>query len=432
MSTVLYWFRNDLRTIDNNLLKRAIEGHETVVGCYVIESRWLESSEQGIVGIGQSRWLFLRHSLLQLEKQLAAKSIVLRLMVGEPAKVIGELTDELSIDTLYVSNHVGSYEIEQINKVKSNHARLAVQSDWNTTLITGTDAIEKGWLSGSFSKFRNKVEKSPIIDDFMDGVIEVEQTYAANQLDNTGSNNESIFNHVDAIVKDFNRTDSRTDFVGGEIAGLEHLKNYLATDAPSSYKQTRNNLDGKYSSTGLSPWLALGCLSPRRVWFEVKQYEAKYGANDSTYWIGFELLWREFFQWLALQSGSQLFHFSGLFNGQPKTTFNKKYFDSWCEGATDYPIVNALMRQLNSTGFMSNRGRQIVASCLVNELNQDWRYGAKYFERQLIDYDVASNWGNWQYIAGVGADPRGGRWFNLQKQTEQYDPDRRFIKQWIS
>ena len=88
------------------------------------------------------------------------------------------------------------------------------------------------------------------------------------------------------------------------------------------------------------------------------------------------------------------------------------------------------MHQLNATGYMSNRGRQIVASCLVNELALDWRYGAAYFQQQLLDYDVASNWGNWQYIAGVGADPRGGRFFNIHKQTQLYDAKGVFIQKW--
>jgi deoxyribodipyrimidine photo-lyase len=88
------------------------------------------------------------------------------------------------------------------------------------------------------------------------------------------------------------------------------------------------------------------------------------------------------------------------------------------------------MRELNETGYMSNRGRQITASCLVNELGVDWRYGAAYFQQQLIDYDVACNWGNWQYIAGVGVDPKGGRHFDIEKQTAMYDPEGEFINKW--
>ena len=88
------------------------------------------------------------------------------------------------------------------------------------------------------------------------------------------------------------------------------------------------------------------------------------------------------------------------------------------------------MRQLLETGWMSNRGRQIAASCLVNDLGIEWRYGAAFFEKHLLDYDMASNYGNWQYLAGVGADPRGGRYFNLEKQTRLYDPQEEFISKW--
>ena len=105
-------------------------------------------------------------------------------------------------------------------------------------------------------------------------------------------------------------------------------------------------------------------------------------------------------------------------------------FAAWCQGTTPYPLVNAIMKELNATGFITNRSRQIVASCLVNELGLDWRYGAAYFEQQLIDHDVAANWGNWQYIAGVGVDPRGGRHFNIEKQTQQFDPKSIYTKKW--
>ncbi len=113
-----------------------------------------------------------------------------------------------------------------------------------------------------------------------------------------------------------------------------------------------------------------------------------------------------------------------------RCTFEPRAFARWCQGDTDYPLVNALMRQLLATGWMSNRGRQLAASCLVNELGLDWRYGAAFFERHLVDYDVASNYGNWQYIAGVGCDPRGGRHFDLAAQARQHDPDGVFTHKW--
>jgi len=184
------------------------------------------------------------------------------------------------------------------------------------------------------------------------------------------------------------------------------------------------------ASSEFSPWLANGCLSARQIIQVLHTYEHHRGANDSTYWIYFELLWREYYQFYAHRHGKKLFSFSGLKLAKPATSFYPERFQKWCNGNTPYPIVNAFMKQLNSTGYMSNRGRQLVASCFVHELGLNWRYGASYMEQQLVDYDVASNWGNWQYLAGVGADPRGHRRFNLTKQTQIYDPKGDFIKKW--
>jgi deoxyribodipyrimidine photo-lyase len=171
-------------------------------------------------------------------------------------------------------------------------------------------------------------------------------------------------------------------------------------------------------------------LSVRQVYSALQAYELQQGANESTYWLYFELLWREFFQWYAWVHGAKLFRFQGVNGPKPLTSFYDQRFRQWCLGNTPFPVVNACMKQLNSTGYLSNRGRQIVASCLVNELSLDWRYGAAYFEQALLDYDVGSNWGNWQYLAGVGADPRGQRHFDLEKQTRLYDPDHVFIDRW--
>lgn len=211
--------------------------------------------------------------------------------------------------------------------------------------------------------------------------------------------------------------------------GREHLQHYFSTARPACYKDTRNALDGDGGS-GFSPWLANGALSPRQLVAALRDYEQQRVANESTYWLFFELLWREYFQWYALKYGVGLFRFRGIKTHPPLTSFYAGRYRQWIEGTTPWPIVNACMKQLAATGLMSNRGRQLVASCLVNELGIDWRYGAAWFQQQLIDHDVASNWGNWQYLAGVGADPRGQRHFDLDKQTRLYDPHGHFIRHW--
>ena len=165
---------------------------------------------------------------------------------------------------------------------------------------------------------------------------------------------------------------------------------------------------------------------------ELKRYEAKEGANDSTYWIFFELLWRDYFRLMAKKYGNLIFFKGGIKeNPDPMLTNNKKAFRRWAEGRTGVPFIDANMRELNATGFMSNRGRLNVASFLVKDLKVNWQMGAEYFESLLLDYDVASNWGNWNHVAGVGSDPREDRYINILSQARRYDPKGNFVKYWI-
>jgi deoxyribodipyrimidine photo-lyase len=185
-------------------------------------------------------------------------------------------------------------------------------------------------------------------------------------------------------------------------------------------------------SSHLSAWLAHGCISPRQIWWDTLRYEQEVEANESTYWLRFELLWREYFRWYSRASDWTLFRRTGPSDTDFRFDQDTRRFEMWKTGHTGYDIVDAAMSELNQTGWMSNRARQLVASHLIYESNLDWRLGAAYFESQLIDFDVASNWGNWAYIAGVGPDPRGGRIFNLGDQADRYDPDGSYRRRWLS
>jgi deoxyribodipyrimidine photo-lyase len=222
-------------------------------------------------------------------------------------------------------------------------------------------------------------------------------------------------------------------YVGGETAGLNRLNDYLwKSGAAKSYFDTRNEMLGADYSTKFSAWLAQGCLSPKRIYHELKAFEKQQGENKSTYWIFFELLWRDFFRLIAKKHGNKLFLKGGL-REEPNRRLRNDYelLKTWVDGKTGVPFVDANMLELKSTGFMSNRGRQNVASYLVNDLKVNWQMGAEYFESQLIDYDTASNWGNWNYLAGVGNDPREDRYFNIANQAKQYDPHGEYVRHWL-
>ena len=169
-------------------------------------------------------------------------------------------------------------------------------------------------------------------------------------------------------LKFTSEADQEIVFHGRETAGLKQLRDYFATDCASHHKERRNELDGWENSSKFSPWLAKVNLSVRQICFNLNTYEQKAGTNEFTYWLLLELLWREYFQWYARRHGKSLFAFQGIKQQKPLTSFYPVRFWKWCPGNTPYPQVNACMKQLNATGFMSNRGRQITTSCLVNEL----------------------------------------------------------------
>lgn len=215
----------------------------------------------------------------------------------------------------------------------------------------------------------------------------------------------------------------RAEFAPSEQAALAHLTQYLQTQQIDSYKATRNGLIGTEFSSKFSPWLALGIISARTIAETVREYEQEKGANDGTYWLWFELVWRDFFAFRSMTERSIALEQEPRNSNAP--------FRVWCQGATGCRFVDAAMVELSHTGWMSNRMRQIAASYLIHELQCSWQWGEWWFAKHLIDYDPASNEGNWRYIAGQGADPRGGRRFSIEHQQQSYDPHGHYAAYWL-
>lgn len=411
---VLIWFDHDLRLDDNPALAEAARRARELICLYCDDEARFGADRFGTPRQGTLRSEFIDASLADLAAALERNGQRLLRRRGDPVRIVGELIERFDIDAVVRSRHFGLYEKRQWQALQQRHAGIEFVEIDGYTLFDGGQLMRAEDFPATFSRFRRCVESIPVAEP--GGRIALPPPVAA-------------VDYTDLEPRRVNSGDSR--FTGGEAAAVEHLRHYFAGSAPSTYKQTRNELDGWSNSARLSPWLAAGCLSVRRVYQAIRRYEDVHGANDSTYWLVFELLWREFFQWYAEVHAVCLFRLAGLNDRPPKTGFNAGRFESWCAGRTAWPLVNACMTQLNRTGYLSNRGRQLVASALIYELGLDWRAGAGYFEQCLIDYDVASNWGNWQYIAGVGADARGGRRFNIARQTRQFDPDGVYVRRWL-
>ena len=417
MATGLFLFQNDLRVHDNPALALATQEADKLICVYCLPVEHANRYPYHINKHGFYRKQFLLQSLYNLSARLSERGQSLHVILEHPLNALPELITQYNVSMIYSSDHAGIYEQRNWHTLKGRYPYITFRKITTHTLFDQTELpfqLDQE-LPDTFSKFNKLVDgleiRSPI-------------TTIAKMPSPPGR--LMAFDVLSSMIN----TKLLCQFEGGEKAALNHLDNYFSSRAPSQYKETRNALDGWENSTKFSPWLALGCLSANQLIKRLSQYESEVESNDSTKWIKFELMWREYFQWYAHYHGAKLFTFGGINRKSPNTAFYPERFRRWCEGNTPYPIVNALMNQLRQTGYMSNRGRQIAASCLINELSLDWRYGAAHFEEHLIDYDIASNWGNWQYIAGVGADPRQGRHFNLEKQTEMFDPDGEFINKW--
>jgi deoxyribodipyrimidine photo-lyase len=427
MKTAIYWFRYDLRLQDNPGWTQLVASCDSVIGVFVLPKRWFVQGRYQSKGIESYRLRFLLESLVDLRSQLRACGSELIVLNGDPAQELASLAEQLDVGIVGVGLHPGSDECDDVVRLQ-NKLDIPVKSSENFTLFDRAELpFDLQDLPDIFSQFRKRVEHQPLsralpapqrlrhsvmVDDSVCVLDKWCAILSAQRMANPA--------HPQALA-----------FSGGTKAGVEQLQYYLeGSHKIASYKETRNQLDGWDFSSKLSPWLAFGCISARQVAEAIRQYENQYQANDSTYWLYFELLWREYFQWLAFRYGKKMFALRGIQNKNPLLSFYSAEFTAWCYGNTASDFVNAFMRQLLHTGWMSNRGRQIVASYLINEMGVDWRYGAAWFEQQLIDYDVASNWGNWQYLAGVGTDPRGRRHFNVEKQRQTYDPESIFIERW--
>ncbi|MBZ2190142.1 DASH family cryptochrome [Alcanivorax sp. JB21] len=412
--TTLFWFRNDLRVDDNPALLRACaDGRVVPVYC-------LERSRRGT-----HRQRFLCEALHDLHQQLRQRGSHLVVRHGAPADALTALAHSVKARRIVTSWQPGTEEAEVLALVQRALPDIPVDVIENDGLFRRAQlpfALDN--FPRTFTAFRKKIEAHADSDLPLD---------APDTLPPVADAALALDQGVPSSLHSSLHSPSHSLYVGGETAAWQRLQHYFRdSKALRHYKETRNGLLGIDYSSKFSPWLAHGCLSPRRIVAEVRCFEADIVKNDSTYWLVFELLWREYFRWLSLFAGARLFRFQGMReHPAPVPDFSSRRFTAWCQGNTGMPFVDANMRELNATGFMSNRGRQNVASFLIHDLQQDWRLGAAWFEQQLLDYDVASNWGNWAYIAGVGSDPRQGRWFNVLGQALRYDPQGDYVSHWL-
>ncbi len=425
--TALIWFRNDLRVADNLSLHKASAAHDRIIGLYCFDPRHFEKTSNGFRKTEKFRARFLLESVQDLQRSLSDLNIRLLVHFEKPELIIPQLVVEHDIGKIYC------------------------QKEWtkeekDVSILTGQALEDKVEFIESFDQFLYHPEDIPIAIDAIPKVFTSFRKSCEKQAEIRSSLSIPPACHPENMIPESGsipslttlgfepfETDHRSafPFQGGEKAGYQRMEDYFfTTKRLGYYKKTRNGLVGTDYSSKFSAWLAHGCLSARQIYWAVKKFEKEFYKNQSTYWLVFELIWRDFFKYISLRHGNSIFQLGGILNKNYTWDRSKTKLQQWIQGETPEPFVNANMLELMKTGWMSNRGRQNVASYLAKDMLIDWRMGAAYFESMLIDYDVHSNYGNWMYVAGVGNDPRD-RKFNVRLQAERYDPRAKFQNLWL-
>ena len=421
MKTNIYWFRQDLRLSDSPGLLKACMGAEQLILVYIHPTRLQGDTPWGFARTSERRAAHLQAVLRELRANIASRGNQLLEFVGEPAQVLQSLADTFNIECVYCEAIEAPEERADLAKIES--LGIQVVSTWQSTMFEPAALpFAPQAMPDIFTAFRQKIEQS--------GVHPREPVAAPMHLPPAPLGLERMINR-----EGFGKVGTMEP--AGEDTAHRAVSAYFSTKHPQDYKQTRNQLLGEHYSTRLSVWLASGSLSAATAYQALKQYEAKHGSNDSTYWIFFELLWRDYFRFLHCKYGTKLYLKNGL-KREPSAQLSVRQEPgteqmrllAWTNAQTPNDFVNAGMTELRETGHLSNRMRQVVASYLIYDLEVDWRAGAAWFENQLLDFDVYSNQGNWLYIAGCGTDPRGGRRMNMQKQIQEHDPDSNYRKHW--
>jgi deoxyribodipyrimidine photo-lyase len=405
------WFRYDLRLDDNPALFEATKSGLPLIAITLFPKK--ESIIEGLPSVSDARANAIHQAIEVLENNLA--NIGIGLLVLQNINDFSQTIDPNNIEAIYYNDYPGTNEQQQLIELNTYFPKATFRSSMSYSMIhphqLGFPVDE---TPDVFTTFRKQVEKTRIVPTPLPTLNynQEGERYSMPSIKSLG------FNEVLLLIP------------SGEQQAMERLNYYcIDTALVRTYKETRNGMVDWDDSSKLSMHLSLGTLSPRRVYATLKEAEALHGANESTYWLWFELLWRDFFYFTHLKE--QQFFFQPWDYPKTLTPRERELFLAVIHGQTGYPLVDANMKELVKTGWMSNRGRQNVASFFVHYCKLPWSLGATMFESYLLDYNVSSNIGNWRYVAGVGNDPRDHRIFNVVKQGTQYDPSTKYILRWL-
>jgi len=427
---ILFWHRRDLRISDNIGLAEARKTSPEVVGVFCFDPNILNRDD-----IAPARVTYMIGCLESLQQKYAEIGTQLLIIRGKPEEAIPKLAKAIKAKAVYWNNDIEPYSRERDRLVETNleNFKIIVKTFWDQLLHSPTEITtgsKKPYTvyTPFWKSWSRELKPSPVTT-FPAG----EATTGLTEEEEEAARKTGLIIPLPTAQELGFYWDNPLILEPGETAALENLEEFTYS-AIYEYQEMRNfpYIEG---TSKLSPALKFGAISIRTIWaktMELMDNTRSLEAQENIETWQKELAWREFYQQV-------MYNFPELEKGpyrEPWKNFpwdnNKYYFQAWCEGKTGYPIVDAAMRQLNETGWMHNRCRMIVASFLTKDLIINWQWGEKYFMQKLIDGDLASNNGGWQWSASSGMDPKPLRIFNPASQAKKFDSEGEYIRKWVA
>ncbi len=396
----IFWFRRDLRLDDNVGLLQALKGDFPVLPVFIFDPEILDQLPKD-----DARVSFIYDNLQKMRKELQTKGSSIAIYFGKPSAIFKELFEQYDIQKIYTNRDYEPYAKQRDEKIE----KLAKAN--NSEFLTFKDQV----IFEKEEVVKSNGDPYVVYTPYMKlwkaefKKIELEVQYTSQFLDN--------------LIQNSRLPNLSLSDIGFE-ASIQKVPDFEVTPSLIQDYEAKRNYPAQDATSHLGPHLRFGTVGIRKI-----MKKAILEKNE-IFWQ--ELIWREFFMQI-------LYHFPDT----ATNAFKKKYdriewrnnedeFEQWKSGKTGYPMVDAGMRQLNESGFMHNRVRMLVGSFLCKHLLIDWRWGEAYFAEKLLDYEMASNVGNWQWISGSGVDAAPYfRIFNPTTQIKDYDKDLEYIKKWI-
>ena len=399
--TALFWHRRDLRIDDNKGLFEALKQNEIIHPIFIFDKSILDKLPNN-----DQRILFIYQEIESLKKSYQNLGSDLWVYYGEPSEIIPKIAQESNCSSVYFNNDYEPYALQRDLEIQVslNNIKIEFIGKKDHVIFEKNEVLkDDGKPYTIFTPYSRKWKANLKEEDLREysiekhtrNLVQKQQEKALITLEEMGFESKVLHDFPDRIAKN------------------EILKNYHLS----------RNFPAVKGTSKLSLHLRFGTISIRKLALIAREQNETY-LN--------ELIWRDFYQMI-------IFHFPKSAENSFKAQYdkiiwekNEVHFDAWCTGKTGYPIVDAGMRELNATGFMHNRVRMVVASFLTKHLLLDWRLGAAYFAEKLLDFELASNTGGWQWAAGCGCDAAPYfRVFNPQAQQEKFDKSFEYIKKWV-